>query len=63
MDHSLSLDKLNKSQHLPNDGGLGNLLAPIVLPGGLTLRNRVAMLPLTRTRAHVDGTPSDVMVD
>jgi N-ethylmaleimide reductase len=30
--------------------------------GPLTLRNRIAMAPLTRRMAHPDGTPSDEMV-
>ena len=37
-----------------------NLFSPITL-GPLTLRNRIAMAPLTRQMAHPDGTPTDEM--
>lgn len=30
--------------------------------GPVTLRNRIAMAPLTRQMAHADGTPTDEMV-
>jgi hypothetical protein len=39
------------------------LLRPLVLPGGLELSNRVVMAPMTRVRAHSDGTPSDLMAE
>jgi len=42
---------------------LAPLFAPIRLPGGLALRNRVAVLAMTRTRAEVDGTPTELMVE
>ncbi len=42
---------------------LAPLFTPIVLPGGLTLKNRIAMLPMTRARAEIDGTPSNLMVE
>ncbi|MDB5985175.1 MAG: NADH:flavin oxidoreductase/NADH oxidase [Nevskia sp.] len=43
--------------------GLEPLYTPLQLPGGLTLPNRIAMLPMTRVRAEIDGTPSDLMVE
>lgn len=36
------------------------LFSPVTL-GPLTLRNRIAMAPLTRQMAHADGTPTDEM--
>jgi N-ethylmaleimide reductase len=42
---------------------LRELFEPIQLSPLLTLRNRIAMLAMTRTRAEVDGTPSDLMVE
>jgi N-ethylmaleimide reductase len=39
------------------------LFRPLTLPGGLELRNRIVMLAMTRTRAEVDGTPSELMVE
>ena len=42
---------------------LQQLFEPIELSPKLTLRNRMAMLAMTRTRAEVDGTPSDLMVE
>lgn len=42
---------------------LAPLFRPLTLPGGLELRNRIAMLAMTRTRALQDGTPSDLMVE
>ncbi|MDB5982098.1 MAG: 12-oxophytodienoate reductase [Pseudomonas sp.] len=38
------------------------LYRPLTLPGGLTLPNRIVMLPMTRVRAEIDGTPNDLMV-
>lgn len=38
------------------------LLAPITI-GTVTARNRIFMAPLTRSRAHADGTPSDLQVE
>lgn len=38
------------------------LLAPIEI-GNLTLRNRIALAPMTRTRAQPDGTPTDLMAE
>jgi N-ethylmaleimide reductase len=43
--------------------GVRPLFQPLTLPGGLQLRNRIAMLAMTRTRAEVDGTPSELMVE
>jgi N-ethylmaleimide reductase len=31
--------------------------------GDISVRNRMAMAPRTRQRAHLDGTPTDLMVD
>ena len=42
---------------------LRELFEPIQLSPSLTLRNRIAMLAMTRTRAEVDGTPSGLMVE
>lgn len=39
------------------------LFDPIVLPGGLALKNRVAMLAMTRARAEIDGAPNAMMVE
>jgi N-ethylmaleimide reductase len=39
------------------------LLTPIKLADGLVLRNRVAMLAMTRARAETDGTPNDLMAE
>jgi N-ethylmaleimide reductase len=36
------------------------LLEPLII-GDLSLKNRIALAPMTRTRAHSDGTPSDLM--
>jgi N-ethylmaleimide reductase len=36
---------------------------PIKLPSELVLANRVVMLPLTRARAEIDGTPNDLMAE
>jgi N-ethylmaleimide reductase len=33
----------------------------LTLPDGLTLPNRVVMLPMTRARAEIDGTPNSLM--
>jgi N-ethylmaleimide reductase len=49
--------KVGPLQH----GPLAALYQPLVLAGGLTLRNRIAMLAMTRTRAEADGTPTDLM--
>ena len=38
------------------------LLQPITI-GSVTARNRIFMAPLTRSRAHDDGTPSDLQVE
>ncbi len=43
--------------------GLDPLCEPLRLPGGTVLRNRIAMLAMTRTRAEVDGTPTPLMAD
>lgn len=42
---------------------LAPLFEPIELPGGLQLKNRICMPGLTRCRAHIDGTPTDLMAD
>jgi len=47
----------------PEAGPLAALYQPLVLAGGLRLRNRIAMLAMTRTRAEVDGTPSELMAE
>tara|TARA_R110000823_G_scaffold130015_7_gene257829 strand:+ start:4096 stop:5157 length:1062 start_codon:yes stop_codon:yes gene_type:complete len=39
-----------------------DIFSPVTL-GALTLRNRVVMAPMTRSRSGVDGVPTDVMVD
>lgn len=41
---------------------VGALFEPIRV-GSMTLRNRIAMAPCTRQRAHLDGTPTDMMVE
>jgi N-ethylmaleimide reductase len=41
----------------------GILFEAASFPGGLELKNRIAMLAMTRTRAEVDGTPNDLMVE
>lgn len=38
------------------------LFTPVTL-GDLQLANRIVMAPMTRNRAHPDGTPSDLMVE
>jgi N-ethylmaleimide reductase len=38
------------------------LFQPLKL-GEITVRNRLAMAPCTRQRAHVDGTPTEIMVE
>lgn len=38
------------------------LFQPLRL-GDITVRNRIAMAPCTRQRAHLDGTPTDLMVE
>jgi N-ethylmaleimide reductase len=38
------------------------LFQPLRL-GNVTARNRIAMAPCTRQRAHLDGTPTDLMVE
>ena len=40
---------------------LAPLYRPLTLPGGLQLPNRIVMLPMTRVRAEVDGTPNELM--
>jgi 2,4-dienoyl-CoA reductase-like NADH-dependent reductase (Old Yellow Enzyme family) len=51
------------------DGGKGSeemggiLFEAASLTGGLELKNRIAMLAMTRTRAEVDGTPNELMVE
>lgn len=42
---------------------ISTLYDPITLPGGLTLKNRIAMLAMTRARAEIDGAPSAMMVE
>lgn len=42
---------------------LDPLYQPLSLAGGLTLPNRIVMLPMTRVRAEIDGTPNDLMVE
>lgn len=39
-----------------------DLFTPVTL-GALELRNRIVMAPMTRSRAGVDGMPTDIMVD
>lgn len=41
---------------------VSSLFQPITL-GDTRVRNRLAMAPCTRQRAHLDGTPTDLMVD
>lgn len=48
---------------MPNKKSFSPLFEQIELPGGLLLRNRIAMLAMTRTRAEIDGTPNDLMVE
>jgi len=42
---------------------LAPLFQPLRLSGGLELKNRIAMLPMTRVRAEIDGTPNDLMAE
>jgi N-ethylmaleimide reductase len=42
---------------------LASLYRPLDIGGGRTLRNRVALLPMTRTRAEIDGTPTALMAE
>jgi N-ethylmaleimide reductase len=42
---------------------LNPLFQPLRLSGGLELKNRIAMLPMTRVRAEIDGTPNDLMAE
>jgi N-ethylmaleimide reductase len=42
---------------------LNPLFQPLRLGGGLELKNRIAMLPMTRVRAEIDGTPNDLMAE
>lgn len=39
-----------------------NLLEPVQI-GDLSLKNRIALAPMTRTRAAADGTPGDLMAE
>ncbi len=39
-----------------------DLFTPLKL-GALQMRNRIVMAPMTRSRAGVDGMPTDIMVD
>jgi len=48
---------------MTGDHPLAALYKPLALPGGLKLRNRLAMLAMTRTRAEVDGAPNALMVE
>jgi N-ethylmaleimide reductase len=49
------------ARQAPADGAQA-LFSPIQV-GEVTARNRIAMAPCTRQRAHLDGTPTDIMVD
>jgi N-ethylmaleimide reductase len=49
------------SSAVPNS--ISALFEPITLPGGLTLKNRITMLAMTRARAEIDGAPSPMMVE
>lgn len=40
---------------------LASLYEPLTLPGGLRIPNRIVMLPMTRVRAEIDGTPNELM--
>jgi N-ethylmaleimide reductase len=42
---------------------LNPLFQPLRLGGGLELKNRIAMLPMTRVRAEIDGTPNELMAE
>jgi N-ethylmaleimide reductase len=42
---------------------LNPLFQPLRLSGGLELKNRIAMLPMTRVRAEIDGTPNALMAE
>jgi len=42
---------------------LNPLFRPLQLSGGLELKNRIAMLPMTRVRAEIDGTPNELMAE
>lgn len=53
----------SKTANTNSANPLPELFEPIHLSPSLTLRNRIAMLAMTRTRAEVDGTPSDLMVE
>ncbi len=46
-----------------SDLSSGILFKPLCLPGGLEIKNRIAMLPMTRVRADIDGTPNALMVE
>ncbi|GAF48891.1 putative oxidoreductase [Rhodococcus wratislaviensis NBRC 100605] len=48
---------------LPLSPELAPMFRPLDLAPKLLLRNRIAMLPLTRARAEVDGTPNDLMAE
>ena len=39
-----------------------DIFSPLTL-GALTLRNRIIMAPMTRSRADADAVPTDIMVD
>jgi N-ethylmaleimide reductase len=41
---------------------VGNLFRPLSL-GAVSVRNRIAMAPCTRQRAHLDGTPTSLMTE
>jgi N-ethylmaleimide reductase len=57
------VNQANFGEMAASEGDAGILFQPVTLPGGLELRNRIAMLAMTRTRAEVDGTPSELMVE
>ena len=42
---------------------LAPLFSPLHLPGGAVLRNRIAMLAMTRVRAEPDGCPNELMAE
>jgi N-ethylmaleimide reductase len=59
----MTVKQESKTANANSANPLPELFEPIHLSPSLTLRNRIAMLAMTRTRAEVDGTPSDLMVE
>ena len=47
----------------PPAAALAPLFEKLELPGGGILKNRIAMLPMTRVRAEPDGTPNALMAE